>query len=71
MMLRRRASLRLALLGALAGALALSGCANLGDIAKQKCEGDSAADYSDCVQIKFDREQRDLEHMLDWRAYGP
>jgi hypothetical protein len=62
---------RAAVLGALAAAALLAGCANLGDIAKQKCEGDSAADYSNCVRIKFDREQRDLERMLNWRSYGP
>ncbi|HEV2301238.1 MAG TPA: hypothetical protein VGR91_06670 [Stellaceae bacterium] len=58
---------RAAALYALAAASLLAGCASLGDIAKGKCEGDSAADYSDCVSSKFDREQRDLEDMIDWR----
>jgi hypothetical protein len=56
-----------AALSALAAALLLAGCASLGDIAKEQCEGDSAADYADCVRIKFDRQQHELEDMINWR----
>jgi hypothetical protein len=71
MMLRRRASIGLALFGALAGALALSGCASLGYFAQRSCEGLSSTEYSACVHSEFDREQRDIDRMINWRSYGP
>ncbi|HVH77322.1 MAG TPA: hypothetical protein VM755_20590 [Stellaceae bacterium] len=58
---------RAAILWLLGAGSLLAGCASLGDIAKGKCEGDAAADYSDCVSSKFDREQHDLEDMINWR----